>query len=145
MKTLSTDERSADILFRLYRRFRFTSIGDEPAFSSLRRAGEHEALLSLSATAAGVRTPKLVAVGRIGDEDDSMLLAQRTIDGRPLDSFGPEELAATKLLLDSDVAEPIRTEIAQTAGHSMPPLDKIKRLRPAPSSDSLNPHEGATQ
>jgi undecaprenyl-diphosphatase len=92
VKTLSTDERSADILFRVYRRFRFTNIGDEPGFSSLRRAVEHEALLSLSATASGVRTPELVAVGRIGDEDYSMLLAQRAIDGRSLDSVDAEEL-----------------------------------------------------
>ena len=92
VKTLSTDERSADILFRVYRKFRFTNIGDEPGFSSLRRAVEHEALLSLMVSAAGVRTPELVAVGRIGDEDYSMLLAQRAIDGRSLDSVKPEEL-----------------------------------------------------
>lgn len=91
VKTLSTDERSADILFRLYRRFRFTNIGDEPAFSSLRRAVEHEALLARSAAAVGVRTPELAAVGRIGDEDYSMLLAQRAIEGRSLDSVPPEE------------------------------------------------------
>lgn len=248
VKTLSTDERSADILFRVYRKFRFTNIGDEPAFSSLRRAVEHEALLSLSATAAGVRTPELVAVGRIGDGDYSMLLAQRALDGRSLDAvdtdeltdevltgvweqiailrgsgiahrdlrlanvflddsnqpwiidFGFSELAASKLLLDNDVAQlitssallvgperavacavsvlgpdavasatrrvqgpalsgatktalsardddlaaEIRTEIAQTTGKSTPPLDRIKRLRPIPSSDSPNPPEGAT-
>lgn len=248
VKTLSTDERSADILFRVYRKFRFTNIGDEPAFSSLRRAVEHEALLSLSATAAGVRTPELVAVGRIGDGDYSMLLAQRALDGRSLDAvdtdeltdevltgvweqiailrgsgiahrdlrlanvflddsnqpwiidFGFSELAASKLLLDNDVAQlitssallvgperavacavsvlgpeavasatrrvqgpalsgatktalsardddlaaEIRTEIARTTGKSTPPLDRIKRLRPVPSSDSPNPPEGAT-
>lgn len=92
VKTLSTDERSADILFRLYRRFRLKNIGDEPAFSSLRRAVEHEALLAQSAAAVGVRTPELAAVGRIGDEDYSMLLAQRAIEGRSLDSVDPEEL-----------------------------------------------------
>ena len=92
VKTLSTDERSADILFRLYRRFRFTNIGDEPAFSSLRRAVEHEALLAQSAAAAGVRTPRLAAVGRIGDEDYSMLLAQDAIEGRSLDSVDSEVL-----------------------------------------------------
>jgi undecaprenyl-diphosphatase len=99
VKTLSTDERSADILFRLYRRFRFTNIGDEPAFSSLRRAVEHEALLAQSAAGVGVRTPKLAAVGRIGDEDYSMLLAQQAIEGRSLDSVDPE------LLTDSVLAE----------------------------------------
>ena len=92
VKTLSTDERSADLLFRLYRQFRFKNIGDEPAFSTLRRAVEHEALLSYSASAAGVRTPPLVAVGLIGDEEYSMLLAYEAIEGSSLDSIGADEL-----------------------------------------------------
>ncbi len=92
VKTLSTDERSADLLFHLYRQFRFKNIGDEPAFSSLRRAVEHEALLSYSASAAGVRTPPLVAVGLIGEREYSMLLAYQGIDGRSLDSIGADEL-----------------------------------------------------
>ncbi|MEA3501949.1 MAG: lipopolysaccharide kinase InaA family protein [Actinomycetota bacterium] len=92
VKTLSTDERSADLLFRLYRRFRFKNIGDEPAFSTLRRAVEHEALLSYSASAAGVRTPPLVAVGVIGEAEYSMLLAYEAIEGRSLDSIEADEL-----------------------------------------------------
>ena len=92
VKTLSTDERSADLLFRLYRRLRFKNIGDEPAFSTLRRAVEHEALLSYSASAAGVRTPPLVAVGLIGEEEYSMLLAYEAIEGRSLDSIEADEL-----------------------------------------------------
>ena len=92
VKTLSTDERSADLLFRLYRQLRFKNIGDEPAFSTLRRAVEHEALLSYSASAAGVRTPPLVTVGMIGEEEYSMLLAYEAIDGRSLDSIGADEL-----------------------------------------------------
>ncbi|MEN8234437.1 MAG: hypothetical protein ABFR89_05885 [Actinomycetota bacterium] len=151
VKTLSTDERSADLLFRVYRRLSLKNVGDEPAFSSLRRAVEHEALLSYSATAAGVQTPELVTVGKIGDEDYSMLLAYAAISGRSLDTaddvtdtvlhkawhqigllrdhgiahrdlrlanvfldddgtpwmidFGFSELAASRLLLDNDIAE----------------------------------------
>jgi len=92
VKTLSTDERSADLLFRFYRQFRFKNIGDEPAFSTLRRAVEHEALLSYSAAAAGVRTPSLVAVGLIGEKEYSMLLAYEAIEGRSLDSIEADEL-----------------------------------------------------
>jgi len=92
IKTLSTDERSADLLFRLYRRLRFKNIGDEPAFSSLRREVEHEALLSYSATAVGVRTPPLVTVGMIGEEEYSMLLAYEALNGRSLDSIDAGEL-----------------------------------------------------
>lgn len=98
VKTLSTDERSADLLFRLYRQFRFKNVGDEPAFSSLRRAVEHEALLSYSATAAGVRTPPLVAVGLTGEEEYSMLLAYEAIEGRSLDSIDADELTDDVLL-----------------------------------------------
>jgi undecaprenyl-diphosphatase len=92
VKTLSTDERSADLLFRLYRQFRFKNVGDEPAFSTLRRAVEHEALLSYSASAAGVRTPALVTVGLIGQDEYSMLLAYEAIEGRSLDSIEADEL-----------------------------------------------------
>ncbi|MEN8112846.1 MAG: hypothetical protein ABFS21_00545 [Actinomycetota bacterium] len=151
VKTLSTDERSADLLFRVYRKLSLKNVGDEPAFSSLRRAVEHEALLSYAASAAGVRTPELLAVGKIGDEDYSMLLAYAGISGRSLDTaddvpdgvlqgvwdqigllrehgiahrdlrlanvllddsgtpwmidFGFSELAASRLLLDNDIAE----------------------------------------
>jgi undecaprenyl-diphosphatase len=151
VKVLSTDERSADLLFRLYRKLRLKNVGDEPAFSSLRRAVEHEALLSYSATAAGVQTPALISVGTVGDERYAMLLAYRAIDGRSLESyddvpdavigavweqirvlhdhgiahrdlrlanilldgsgrpwmidFGFSELAASRLLLDNDIAE----------------------------------------
>ncbi len=92
VKTLSTDERSAALMFRLYRRLRFKDIGDEPAFSTLRREVEHEALLSLSASAAGVRTPPLVTVGVIGGDEYSMILAYEALDGRSLDSIGAAEL-----------------------------------------------------
>ena len=97
IKTLSTDERSADLLFHLYRTLRFKNIGDEPAFSTLRRAVEHEALLSYSASTAGVRTPPLVAVGVIGEGEYSMLLAYEAISGRSLDEAAPGELTDSVL------------------------------------------------
>ena len=64
VKTLGDDERSADRLFRLYRRVVPRDLGDERPFSSLRRAVEHEALLALTARDVGVRTPHLVALAR---------------------------------------------------------------------------------
>ncbi len=98
VKTLSTDERSAALLFRLYRQLRFKDIGDEPAFSTLRREVEHEALLSLSASAAGVRTPRLVTVGVIGEDEYSMILAYEALDGRSLDSIAADELTDDVLI-----------------------------------------------
>lgn len=90
VKVLSPDERSADLLFRGYRRVRLKNVGDERAFSSLRRTVEHEALLALAASAEGVRTPRLVAVAQAGP--DSMLLAYELIDGSSLDSVPAEDI-----------------------------------------------------
>jgi len=98
IKTLSTDERSAALLFHLYRKLRFKNIGDEPAFSTLRREVEHEALLSLSASAVGVRTPPLVTVGVIGEGEYSMILAYQAIDGRSLDSVAVDEVTDDVLI-----------------------------------------------
>ena len=51
VKVRSPAERSADLLYRLYRYLRFKNVGDERPFSSLRRQVEHEALVSLQARA----------------------------------------------------------------------------------------------
>ena len=54
VKALGDDERSADRLFRIYRRIVPRDLGDERPFSSLRRAVEHEALVALAARDIGV-------------------------------------------------------------------------------------------
>lgn len=95
IKVLSPDERSADLLFRGYRRARLKNVGDERAFSSLRRTVEHEALLALAVSAEGVRTPRLVAVSQAGP--DSMALAYELIDGASLDSV-PTEAVTDQVL-----------------------------------------------
>ncbi len=92
VKTLSKDERSADILFRMYRTLFLKNIGDEPAFSSLRRAVEHEALAAMVAASIGVKTPAIRAGRKIGDEDYSMLLAQDAITGESLDRVPDERM-----------------------------------------------------
>lgn len=91
-KALSTDERSADLLFRVYRRLRLKNVGDEPAFSTLRRAVEHEALVAIAARMNGVRTPAVRAGTQIGDEQYSMLLAFDAIDGRALNDVPAAEI-----------------------------------------------------
>ena len=53
VKALGTDERSADLLFRLYRGLLPHNFGDEKPFSSLRRSVEHEAFVALTASALG--------------------------------------------------------------------------------------------
>jgi len=90
VKALGADERSADLLFRLYRRAQPRDLGDERAFSSLRRAVEHEALLALTARDLGVRTPRLRAFATA--EPNGYVLAYEAIAGRSLDRLAPEEI-----------------------------------------------------
>jgi uncharacterized protein (TIRG00374 family) len=90
VKTLGTDQRAADLMFRAYRWIRLRHAGDRRPFASLERAVEHEALLSLAAHAEGVRTPRLDVAAEIGT--DGMLLAYERIDGRSLDDVAPEQV-----------------------------------------------------
>ncbi len=91
VKTLGSDHRASDLLFRIYRMIRLRRAGDRQPFSSLRRAVEHEAFLSLAASAREIRTPQLVTVAEVGS--DGMLLAYRKIEGRSLDTVDPEEIS----------------------------------------------------
>ena len=88
VKLLGSEERSADLLFRLYRFVRLEHVGDERPFSSLRREVEHEALVSLRARDIGVRTPRFEGLATV--DDDSMVLAYEGIAGRSLDKVDPE-------------------------------------------------------
>jgi len=97
VKVLSSDERDADLLFRLYRRLRLRDVGDEAPFSSLRRTVEHEALVSLRATDLGVRTPHFLAVAPV--DESSMLLAYEAIDGASLDSV-PDDAITDAVLAE---------------------------------------------
>jgi undecaprenyl-diphosphatase len=90
VKALGADERSADVLFRLYRRLQPHDLGDERPFNSLRRSVEHEAFVALSAASLGVRTPALRAFARA--EPNGFVLAYEAIDGRSLDRLEPAEV-----------------------------------------------------
>jgi len=82
-KVRSPAERSADLLFRIYRYLRLKNVGDEKPFISLRRAVEHEALVALQARDVGVSTPRMRAIASVGT--DSMILAFDHVDGHSLD------------------------------------------------------------
>jgi undecaprenyl-diphosphatase len=88
VKALGEDQRSADLLFRVYRWATRHDLGDERPFSSLRRAVEHEALLALAARDMGVRTPRLVALATA--EPNGFVLAYEAIAGRSLDRLEAE-------------------------------------------------------
>jgi tRNA A-37 threonylcarbamoyl transferase component Bud32 len=90
VKVLGKDERSADLLFRIWRSWRHKLLGDERPFSSLRRAVEHEALVALAARDLGVRTPRFVALATA--EPDGFVLAYEGIDGKSLDGVPVDDL-----------------------------------------------------
>jgi undecaprenyl-diphosphatase len=90
IKALGADERSADLLFRVYRSIVPHDLRDERPFSSLRRAVEHEALVALVATNAGIRTPAVVAFAAA--EPNAFVLAYEAIEGTSLDRVEPDEL-----------------------------------------------------
>lgn len=85
VKALGRDERSADLMFRLYRWMKLRRTGDHRPFVSLRRSVEHEALVSLQAASLGVRTPRILGVADAGI--DGMALAYEGIAGASADSF----------------------------------------------------------
>jgi uncharacterized membrane protein YbhN (UPF0104 family)/tRNA A-37 threonylcarbamoyl transferase component Bud32 len=104
VKALGQDERDADLLFRAWRRLRLQNVGDEVPYSTLRRAVEHEALVSLKATDSGIRTPHLVTVAAVGEL--AMVLAYDAVDGRSLDKVDAGEL-------DDDVLRGIWRQVAR--------------------------------
>ncbi len=90
VKALGDDQRSADLLFRVYRSLQRRDLGDERPFSSLRRAVEHEAFLALAARDLGIPTPRMRALAVA--EPNAYVLAYEAVDGRSLDGVPPEEI-----------------------------------------------------
>ena len=90
VKALGTDQRSADLLFRMYRALGRRDRGDERPFSSLRRAVEHEAFVSLMARDLGVRTPRVRAMAEA--DPNAFVLAYDSVAGSSLDGVAPEEI-----------------------------------------------------
>ena len=90
VKALGEDERSADLMFRAYRRIVPRDLGDEKAFSSLRRAVEHEALVALAVRDLGVRTPRFVAFASA--DPNGFVLAYEQIAGKSFDRVPIEQV-----------------------------------------------------
>lgn len=86
---LDGDRQVVGMLTRLWRSLRLRGI-DGRTVVSLRQATERAALLAYAARAAGVRTPRLLAVS---EAEDSMLLVQEHIaDAVPLRDLPAEEI-----------------------------------------------------
>jgi undecaprenyl-diphosphatase len=90
VKALGDDERSADLLFRLYRRITPRDFGDEKPFSTLRRAVEHEAFVALAARDLGLRTPRLRAFTTA--EPNGYVVAYDAIEGKSLDRLDADQI-----------------------------------------------------
>jgi glycosyltransferase 2 family protein len=90
VKAVGEDQRSADLLFRVYRWLNRRDLGDERPFSSLRRGVEHEALVALAARDVGIRTPRLVAFATA--DPRAFVLAYEAIEGRSLERLEPAEV-----------------------------------------------------
>ncbi|BCJ65820.1 flippase-like domain-containing protein [Polymorphospora rubra] len=86
VKVTGGEQRDADWLYKLYRRVRYRNIADEPPYLTARQKNEHEALMSLLAERAGVRTPGVVTTAT-GPDGDAVLI-QPYVDGRSLDAAG---------------------------------------------------------
>lgn len=86
---LDGDRQVVGMLTRLWRSIRLRGI-EGRAVVSLRQATERAALHAYAARAAGVRTPRLLA---ISESEDSMLLVQEHIaDAVPLRDLSPEDI-----------------------------------------------------
>jgi undecaprenyl-diphosphatase len=95
VKVLGTDERSADLMFRLYRRLVPHDLGDGRPFSSLRRAVEHEALVALFAREHDIPTPRVIALTHA--EPNGVVLVYEAISGGSFDELDPSELDDARL------------------------------------------------
>jgi undecaprenyl-diphosphatase len=95
VKVLGSEERSADLLMRLWRFVAFRGVQDELAFVSRKRTAEHEALIAVTAEQAGVRVPhvQLAARGLRGE----VFLVEERVRGHTLDDM-PAESIDDKLL-----------------------------------------------
>jgi undecaprenyl-diphosphatase len=108
VKALGVDERSADLLFRMYRAVLPHNLGDERPFESLRRTVEHEALLALMAYDLGVKTPPFVTLAHA--EPNAFVLAYEAIDGKSLDGVDVAEL-------DDELLRAVWKQVAELHRH----------------------------
>ncbi len=83
-KVVATGQYEADSLLRTYRRVRMRDLGEDVAYSTVRRAVAVEAMMSMAAERAGARTPTLLGIAPIGTGDE-MVLAFAEATGTTLD------------------------------------------------------------
>lgn len=94
-KAVGKEQRNADLLFKASRLILYRQLEDEVPYVSPKQQIEHEALLSLLAERAGVRTPPIVVA--TGAPDGATLLAMKRISGHGLDDIAEGSAQAVPL------------------------------------------------
>jgi undecaprenyl-diphosphatase len=89
-KVLTATQYEADTLWRAYRRVRVRELGEDIAYSTVRRAAAVEGMLAMTARTAGAATPAVRGVAAIGDTE--MLIAFDEIPGSTLNLLQPQAL-----------------------------------------------------
>lgn len=82
-------QRRAGLMYKLRRLLASVDVEDEPGLSSPRHEVDHEALVSLLAERAGVRTPRVVLAGELGH--GPALLVRVKVAGCPLSDLGSSD------------------------------------------------------
>ncbi len=88
VRVLDRDQQGAGLLALAYRFVRLRTPVQRRALLSVRRAMEHEALVSLAVEAAGVATPRLLAVCDAGP--DAGIVAHRYVAATPFSRLEPD-------------------------------------------------------
>jgi glycosyltransferase 2 family protein len=96
VRVVGREERDADLLLRAVRAIRVKGVEEGRPGWSPTRAIEHEALCSLLASGAGVRTPAVLGTAETDDGDG--VLVVRDVGGRPLVDLTDDELTDAVLV-----------------------------------------------
>jgi len=115
VKVYGQDSRDADLLYRAYRTAVLRGANDDWPAASLTSDVEHEALLVLLATRAGVATPALEILRTLPDGSVALVFAY--VDGVRLDELDPETMGAP--LLDAVWREVAVLHAARLAHRSL--------------------------
>lgn len=90
VKAFSVEQRAADLLFRALRWLQLRRSGDRAPEMSLKRAAEHEALVSHHVQTFDLPSPRLLAVADLGD--NNVALAYEKFRGHSLDQVEAEAI-----------------------------------------------------
>lgn len=85
IKLIDTEQRNADFLYRLWRYMTLRQVEDEAPFASAKQQVEHEAYLSIQATQAGVRAPKVFLATPV--ERRTAMLVTEKVEGEVLSKY----------------------------------------------------------